>query len=329
MVAEWVTLGILAIGLAAEFRHAFRIRRVAHLAFGPERRPRVWTMLAPVARVVSLAAMAWGFLSLWWVVEPQVHNQSKIDESDYKHLLLVVDVSPSMNLGDAGPGLDESRRARAAAVLESLFNRVPMREYKISMIGVYSEAKPLLKESTDIEVVRHIVENMPLWHGFKPGKTDLIAGLNEAAKMATGWDPRSATVVVLTDGDSVPATGMPSMPASVANVFVVGVGDAVAGKYIDGHQSRQDVATLRQLANRLNGIYHNGNQKHLTSQIIGRMTETGKEEDSKKWTRREWSLAAIAAGAVTYSALPLLLVYFGSRFRAGVSHRRLIAAAGS
>lgn len=327
MVTEWITLGVLAVALAAEYRHAFRSRRVAHLAFGPTRRARAWTVLAPLLRPLALAAMSWGFLSLWLVVEPQVHNQSKIDEADYKHLLLVVDVSPSMSLDDAGPELDESRRARAAAVLESLFNRVPMREFKISMIGVYSEAKPLLKESTDLEVVRHIVEDIPLWHGFKPGKTNLISGLNEAAKMAAHWDPYSGTLVVLTDGDTVPAIGMPTMPVSIANVIIVGLGDSVSGKYIDGHQSRQDVSTLRQLANRLRGIYHNGNQKHLTSQIVGKLTQSQRDEDAQKWTRREWSLAAIVTGATIYAVLPLLLVHFGARYRAGVPRRALATTA--
>ena len=44
------------------------------------------------------------------------------------------------------------------------------------------------------------------------------------------------------------------MPASVAGVLVVGVGDPQAGMFIDGHQSRQDVSTLRQIAARLRGV---------------------------------------------------------------------------
>lgn len=326
MVTEWITLGVLAIAIGAEAWHALRIRHVRHLAFGPDRRPRGWTWTAAPMRVAALAALCWGFLSLWLVVEARIHNQTKIEEKDYKHLVLVIDVSPSMNLKDAGPEMDQTRRMRASQVLESLFNRVPMREFKISVIGVYSDAKPLLEDSTDIEVVRHIVEDMPLWHAFDAGKTKLIEGLNLAAKMSAGWNPNSATIVVITDGDTVPPTGMPNLPDSVANVIVVGVGDSSAGQYIDGHQSRQDIATLRQVANRLRGVYHNGNQKHLTAQIINRLSQANQDDEPAPWSRREWALAAIGMGAAIYSLLPILLCYFGSRWKAGVPHRILLEA---
>ncbi len=329
MVVETITLGVLAIALVAEGLHLLRLRRVARLAFGPQGRPRVWTNVAPLLRVAALGALCWGFLSLWLVVEARVHNQSKIEEQDYKHLILVMDVSPSMNLKDAGPEKNETRRMRASKVLESLFNRVPMREFKVTLIGVFSDAKPLLKESTDIEVVRHIVEKMPLSHAFKPEKTKLLDGINLAAKMAYGWSPNSATMIVVTDGDTVPASGMPDLPDSIANVLIVGVGDPVAGQFIDGHQSRQDIATLRQVANRLRGVYHNGNQMHLTSQVISRLTQRNQDDAPAKWTRREWSLAAIACGASIYAMLPILLCYFGSTWRAGVPQKILAQAASS
>jgi Ca-activated chloride channel family protein len=318
MVVEWITLSVMAIAAAAEGWHLLRIRRAARLAFGPSGLPRAWTWTAPLWRVAALGALCWGFLSLWWVVEARVHNQAKIEERDYRHLLLVMDVSPSMSLKDAGPELKLTRRQRASHILKSLFERVPMREFKVTIVGVFSEAKPLVKESIDIDVVKHIVEDMPLAHAFKTGKTKLLDGIDMAAKMAAGWNPHSATLVVITDGDTVPATGMPDLPVSIANVIIVGVGDPIAGQYIDGHQSRQDVATLRQIANRLRGVYHNGNQNQLTSQIIQRMTRTRDGDEGTHWTRREWALAAIAAGAAIYSLLPILLCYGGSAWRAGV-----------
>jgi Ca-activated chloride channel family protein len=327
MVVEFITLALIGVALVAEGLHALRIRRLGRLAFGPDANPRVWTWTAPLFRVAALGAMCWGFLSLWLVVEARVHNQGKIEEKDYKHLLLVMDVSPSMNLKDAGAEMKETRRKRASQVLESLFNRVPMREYKVTLVGVFSDAKPLLQESTDIEVVRKIIEELPLAHAFKPEKTKLLDGIGLAAKMAREWNPQSATMIVVTDGDTVPATGMPDLPASIANVLIVGVGDAVSGQYIDGHQSRQDVATLRQVANRLHGIYHNGNQNHLTSQVISRLTRNNRPSEPAKWTRREWALAAIAFGAGVYSALPILLCYFGSRWQVGVPTKNAPQAA--
>ena len=319
MVPEFIALSVALIACLAEILHQRRINRVRLLAFGPAGRPRHWTWTVPVWRVVGLTLAAWGFASLWLQVEPRVHNQELVKENEYKHLVLVVDVSPSMHLQDAGPEGDRSRRQRASDVIESLFNRVPTRNFKISLIGVYTDAKALLEDSKDHEVVRHIMERMPMWHAYKPGKTNLLSGISLASKMARPWNPGSTFVVVLTDGDTVPPTGMPKLPASVAEFIVVGLGNPNNGTFIDGHQSRQDVNTLRQVANRLRGVYHNGNQKHLTSQIVGRFVNSRLDDSSRAWTRREWSLAAAAAGSALFALLPLWLHYFGTAFHGGVS----------
>ncbi len=262
--------------------------------------------------------MTWGFLSLWLVVESRIHAGNEMTPGKEKHLVLVIDVSPSMSLKDAGMERKTSRRDRAVEVLQSLFDRVPIREYRVSIIAVYSDAKPMLEDSKDFEVARYIVGDMPLWHAFKPGKTDLFSGLTAAAKMCKTWNPGSTTIIMLTDGDTVPPKGMPDLPHSVANVLVIGVGDTAAGMYIDGHQSRQDSATLRQVANRLRGFYHNGNQQHLPSQVINAMNASYRVDELSAWTRREWSFLAIGLGSVVYSVLPLILTYFGTRWRPGL-----------
>ena len=122
---------------------------------------------------------------------------------------------------------------------------------------------------------------------------------------------------MLTDGDTVPTSGMPKLPASISEFFVIGVGDANSGSFIDGHQSRQDISTLRQVANRLRGSYHNGNQKHLTSQLVNKFTQSKDEENSAEWSRREWALLAVVLGAGVFAVLPILLHYFGSGYVAG------------
>lgn len=314
---ELIAVVVMLLATIGEVLHGYRIRNLGKLAFGRTGRAAIWTWLASPIRVLAIGLACWGFCSLAFVVQARVHNLQQIPENDYKHLVLVVDVSPSMRLVDAGPEGDISRRQRASDLLESLFNRIPMRQFKISLIGVYTDAKPLLKDSKDHEVVRHIMESMPMYHAFKPGKTKLLDGVKLASEMVDGWNPRSTYVLMLTDGDTVPDKGMPKMPASVADVIVVGIGDPSAGKFIDGHQSRQDVPTLRRIANRLQGTYHNGNQKHLTSQIVSMFVERPDDDDRDSWTRREWSIAAIVLGTFLFSILPIMLHYGGTRHRAG------------
>ncbi|MCP4464618.1 MAG: VWA domain-containing protein [Planctomycetaceae bacterium] len=317
ILPEILAVAVALIAILAEAVHLRRIRKIRYLAFGPKGKPAPWVILAPLLRVVSLAAATWGFASLLFVVEAEVHNQSTLEEKDYKHLVLVVDVSPSMRLKDAGPDGERTRRERASDVLESMFSRIPMRQFKISVVAVYTEAKMLLEDSSDHEVVRFIMERMPLYHAFKPGKTNLLSGIEQAFQIAKSWNPDSTFVVVLTDGDTIPAKGMPKLPASVAELIVVGVGNSNSGTFIDGHMSRQDINTLRQLANRLRGVYHNGDQKHLTAAIVNNLTKVNEDDQSTPWGRREWSLFAAIAGSSIFAIIPLLLHYFGTRYKSG------------
>ena len=318
ILPELIAAAVAVIVVVAEVRHAKRIAAIKHLAFGPSGKAARWTRLVPMFRVLGAGLACWGFLSLWLVVEARVHKSGMLDESDYRHLILVVDVSPSMQLEDAGPEGKQTRRQRVSDIVESLFNRIPMRQFKVSLIAVYSDAKPILEDSKDHEVVRHILERMPMWHAFKPGKTDLMAGVSQAAEMAKPWKARSTHVLVLTDGDTVPAAGMPKMLASVDQFVVVGVGNPNTGTFIHGHQSRQDVNTLRQVANRLRGVFHNGNQKHLSSQMVSRFVEIQDNRKSKPWTRREWALIACIVGSTILAVIPLMLHYLGTRYVAGV-----------
>jgi Ca-activated chloride channel family protein len=125
-------------------------------------------------------------------------------------------------------------------------------------------------------------------------------------------------LVLLTDGDTVPSTGMPKLPASISDVLVVGVGDPRSGSFIDGRQSRQDVGTLRQLAIRLGGTYHDGNEKHLSTDLLQRLTLIPSKGTFEKLTKREYALIACGIGASTLALLPVLLHFVGTRWRPGV-----------
>jgi Ca-activated chloride channel family protein len=303
----------------AEALHGLRVRRLARLVFGPRERPALWARGAGLLRALAAAALAWGLITLV-LVEPKKHAGSDevvLRDGDYKHVLLVLDVSPSMRLVDAGPGALQSRMQRARDVMESFFKRVPLEQYRISVVAVYNGAKPVVIDTTDVEVVRNILGDLPMHFAFRSGKTQLFEGLEEAVEIARPWNPRSTTLIVVSDGDTVPARGMPKMPASVSGVLVVGVGDPVTGKFIDGGQSRQNVSALRQIATRLGGTFHNGNERHLSSTLIGDLTRSEGQSPLDRLSRREYALLASAVGASVLAFLPLLLSVFGTRWRPG------------
>ncbi len=317
MHAELAAAAMAILAVVAEILHARRVRRLDRLAFGPSRRPAPWAMLAPMLRVAAFVALAWGLVTLL-ELPPKVHVAQVIPDNERRHVLIVLDVSPSMRLKDAGPDAKESRMKRASAVMESFLQRVPVELYLLSVVACYNGSKPVVIDTKDIEVVRNIFSDLPMHYAFAAGKTDLFSGLAEAAKIAHPWQPKSTLLLMLSDGDTVPATGMPNLPASIADVLIVGVGDPRQGSFIDGRMSRQDASTLRQIAARLGGVYHDGNQKHLSSELLAKLAIIPRKSALDRLTRREYALIACALGATVLALLPVLLHAFGTRWRPGV-----------
>ena len=318
---EWCAALALALAAAAEWLHSRRVARVARLAFGPLERPAAWAIAAPWLRALSCSMVAWGLATLA-TIPPRAHSGDAALAQrleDPRHVLMVLDVSPSMRLVDAGKDQKQSRMQRARDVMESFFDRVPFAQTRVSVIAVYSGAKPVVIDTSDFEVVRNILGDLPMHHAFKAGKTELFAGLEEAAKVAKDWQPGSTTLVVVSDGDTVPATGMPRMPASVHRTIIVGVGDPQTGRFIDGRHSRQDVATLKQIAARLGGVFHNANESQISTALIQESFASEDESPFERLTRREYALLAIGVGAALLSLLPLALHLAGTRWRPGAS----------
>ena len=318
MVVEGITLFTFAMMLIAEVVHFRRCARLAPLAFGPSASPRPWAMLAPGIRLLSAVAVAWGLSTLLVVQPKSFRPEGEVQPGKEQHLLIVLDVSPSMRLEDAGPTGKQSRKERGRDLMRSLFERLTTEHYRVSAIAVYNGAKPVVVDSKDLNVIDGVLGDLPLFQAFESGKTRLLDGLREAAEIAKPWNPGSTTVILLSDGDTVPPQGMPSMPASVASVLVVGVGDPSQGSFIDGRQSKQDTFMLRQIATRLRGTYHDGNKRHLPSELVAGIALRGVQNQKEPWTRREYALMATAIGSFLLAVLPWLLEHFGTTYRPGV-----------
>ena len=307
---------------SAEIIHFRRVVRVAHLAFGPKRSRLVMAVLAGIIRTVAFAMLA-GSLTVLLFLPPRSHKVGEVKESEYRHLVLVLDVSRSMQVEDAGAGGKQKRAERAADVIQSFFERVQAERYKTTIIAVASEAKPVVLDTKDREVVRNILTDLPMRHAFKAGETNMFAGLEEAVKIAKPWPPGSAVLMVVTDGDTVPTTGMPKMPASIGtNVLMVGIGNPNVGTSLGGHSTRQDVSTLRQVATRLHGAYHDGNEKHLSTELVSKIDENAHQKEPEKLSAREYALLGAVIGSGLLAILPILLTFMGTGWNPGHRPRR-------
>lgn len=324
MVALYVALGAFLLTMVGEVLHARRVHRLRHLLFGPKGAPAAWASAAPFLRILASSALAWGLTTLIFV-EPKVHAGEEIPDDEWRHLLLVYDVSPSMMLEDAGASGDQTRHERARELIESMFERVKIGQYKVSVIATYNGAKPVVTDTKDIEVVRHMLSEVDLQYAFKVGKTKLFDGIQVACDLARTWQVNSALMVIVSDGDTVPSTGMPTLPPSIGGTLVIGVGDHLSGSFIGGQQSRQDESTLRQVAIRTGGEFHNGNRRQVPSDILNAAAKDSRKPLLEQLTLREYALIAVTLASFVLALLPVLLHYFGTRWRPGVQAVRQAA----
>ncbi|MFT4547330.1 MAG: Ca-activated chloride channel family protein [Verrucomicrobiales bacterium] len=318
MIAELVAIAVVILFGIGEILHLSRVRRLASLAFGPHGKPALWVGMVPVLRPVAAGLLCWGLITLW-SISPRVYKAKAVEDEDFRHIIIALDVSPSMKLEDAGVDGKQRRSLRAFDLMQSFFKRVSVDQMRLSLVAFYTEALPVVVDTKDPDIIRNFLEDMDMYQAFENGSTEIFKGLEESARIAKdeGWKAGSATLVVISDGDSVPATGMPKMPPSIRDVVVVGVGDSRVGKFIDGRQSRQDSSALRQIALRLGGTYHDGNTKHLKSELLASLTDVETENPLDKLSKREYALAACGLGAFLLAILPILLQLIGTSWRPG------------
>jgi Ca-activated chloride channel family protein len=322
MIGETLALVVGLLSGIGEYWHARRCRRTARLAFGPGGAPRRWTKAAPFLRVAALMMLAWGLHELWTLV-PRA-RQIVVSATAEQHLVLALDVSPSMQLKDAGPQRQQARAQRASDVVLSILERADLSRLRMSVVAFYTGAKPVVVDTYDLAVVKNILDDLPLELAFDTGQTSLLDGVREAATVARDWTPGSTTLLVVSDGDTIPDTGLSRMPPSIRDALVLGVGSNGAGINIDGHLSRQDSSTLRQLAARLGGNYFDANERHVPTKELRAFARSLPERQDRRASRREWALAAVAVGSSLLALLPVALAVAGSvwPYRARTAVRR-------
>lgn len=314
MVNLTIALLTMAAAALAEWLHARRVRRVAWLAFGPTEQPRPWVRLAAPLRVVAAGALAWGLLTLLEMDSAALESLSVDERREIQHIVIALDVSPSMHLVDAGPRGDQSRGERAREVLASFLNRLDGRRARVSIVAFYSDARPVVIDTFDPEVVANVLADLPLEHAFDAGKTNLYAGVRAAAELAKPWREKSATLVIVSDGDTLPAQEIPTLPRAYATTIALGVGNTARGTFIDDHSSRQDVQSLERLALRLGGNYYDVNTRHMPTGLI-RSLPAPPAPAGEQLDLRGMALSAVAAGAAVLALLPVLLSLAGTGYR--------------
>ncbi len=315
----------LLVALIAEWMHARRVRRVAPLAFGPAGKPRRWVRLVPWFRVLALSGMAWALLTLLAFKTAMLGAPHAADREDAKteHLVLVMDYSPSMILPDSGPKGTQTRKDRMREVIGSVVDRMG-KHVAYTVLCFYTSAQPVTQKVFDREIVRNILNDLPVEYALLPGKTDLGKAVNSALELIQDYPRKSVTFMICTDGDTLETAEIRSLPPSVKRALVLGVGDIQQGTMIDDHLSRQDPIVLDSLARHLNGSYLNVNVRHVSSTEISSLCRAGGGSPVRTRSRGDVALLVLAVLAFLYvGVLPLALEFCGSDW-----HPRAAAAQG-
>lgn len=325
MLALWIAIAAAILVGLGEWLHTRRIARVSRLAFGPDDRPARWVSLAATVRMLSVAGVVWGLVMLV-VLDPQIKTDQSVREAS-KHLLIAFDASPSMHVEDAGPdSTPVTRSIWGGQLVQGILDRLDPATTRISLVAIYTDAYPIFRETFDKEVIRNAMDGLPLYAAFDAGPTDLEAGVIKALDVAKPWLPGSATLLVVSDGDTIGSGSRPRLPASIADTIVIGVGDPHRPTTVGGHSSRQDTTSLKQLAARLGGRFHQGNTHHIPSELLDELTMI-QPRLGDRGGLRELAIVVSVAGAAVLAGLPVALATFGLR-RAWVRGRRITMAGG-
>ena len=75
---------------------------------------------------------------------------------------------------------------------------------------------------------------------------------------------------------------------------------------------------LRQIAIRLGGVYHDGNERHVSSNVLSAIAQSGEASAIEQLTKREYALMACALGSLILALLPLALHRWGTGWAPGV-----------
>jgi hypothetical protein len=306
---ELIAIVVAALAALGEWLHSRRTARVARLAFGPSGKPSRWVAAAPFVRVIGVAAAAWGAAVLT-SYDPVGGDQTPAPRAS-KQLLIALDVSPSMLTKDAGPDEDKLTRSQwAGKVVQGVLDRLDMKQTRITVVAFYTKAVTVLTDTTDKNVISNMFDGLQLHVAFEPGPTDLASGVQSALQIARPWARRSTTLLVVSDGDAKTDLGPVVLPPAIADTVVIGVGDPNRATLVSGHSSKQESLSLKTLAARLNGIYHEGNRLHLPSEILKKLSmitpNTGTELGI-----RDAALIAVGAGSSLTALIGPALMLLG------------------
>ena len=259
-------------------------RRRARLvvAFGPGTTRRDWAaLLRFVPDVVLGASLAWALVAL---ARPQRMSERTEQTGRGIDLVLALDVSGSMGIGDLQPNRLEAAKRVAARFLATRTGD------RLALVAFAGDAYSLAPLTTDYDLLREEVASL---------KLGLIANDGTAIGTALGvcinrLRPSRATsrvIVLLSDGENTAGALDPLLAAQLAHaygirLYTIGLGqdgfvpfgtDSATGRprFV---QTRLDETTMRQLAQAADGRFFRATDTTALQAVFGQINRLEKSE---------------------------------------------------
>ncbi|MEX2080969.1 MAG: VWA domain-containing protein [Dehalococcoidia bacterium] len=312
VLAALVLVPLVAIAWAFfNIRARRRARAISRVpGRGPAYVAAVLCSLAGAAAIAAAAGPRWG-------TEERSVPRSGSD------LVVVLDVSRSMDATDAAPTRLDAARQAIAATLEQLGGD------RVGLVIFAGDAIVRFPLTTDIPAALRVVQTIETGSILVQGGSNIGAGLNLALDLFDPETQGGRLVLLLSDGENLSdpagvASAAARFPALDADLFVVGYGTPQGStvpvydlrtrefqpKLDDNGQpiiSRLDEATLTLVASAAEGRYLGSNPAGVAGAVAGRLASLEQVQFDEERTevpieRFQWfagvALALLALGAI-------------------------------
>ncbi|MGB4863604.1 MAG: VWA domain-containing protein [Tepidiformaceae bacterium] len=315
----------LALWWAGTRRALGRTQRVSRdTGSAPPYLAAILLSLAAVAAVGAAAQPRWGT------------RVSRIPRSG-ADLVVVIDVSRSMDARDVAP----SRLEAAKTTIDSVLDRLGGDRFGLVVFG--GDARVRFPLTTDFAAARQVVNSLQTGTILVEGGTSAALGLEQAVSLLDESRDSGKVILLLTDGDDLggdPAAAAERVRASGADLFVAGVGTAdgatipvvdlatgVETEKLDGAGapiiSTLQEPFLRALAIGSNGRYLGSDLSVVPGAVDGRLRALERSRIDERPTilpvERYRVFAAAALGLLVLAALAERFGRFPRRFVAGTA----------
>ena len=274
--------------------------------------------LAAVAAIAAAAQPRWG------TRESQVPRTGA-------DLVVVIDISRSMEAGDVAPSRLQAAKDTVNAVMDRLGGD------RIGLVVFAGDARTRFPLTTDFTAARQVIDSLQTGAVLVEGGTSAALGLEQAVTLLSEDLEAGRVILLITDGDDLggdPAAAATMVEQSGADLLVVGVGTAAGATVpvvdpLTGEETQKlDAADvpivtklnedfLRALAVASGGRYIGSNLAFVPGAVDGRLRALERSQIESRPTilpvERYQVVAAVALGLLLLAAVAERFARFPAR----------------